>query len=149
MNANKNGLITQEYQTDEIVCLAGSEDYDLYLIHGGKLLIFGNEGSRVTPIAYLGPGEYFGELSFFDHQSRSAHAVAIEPTTLIKIPASELNVHCPHWLKTLAGQLVAQVREATNLLNSKGIRRKNVETIQPLSIDEQRHYYQLLEDYQN
>jgi CRP-like cAMP-binding protein len=147
MNAKRTGLFTLKFKKDEIVCSTENTETDLYLIHEGKLLIFGNEGSRITPFATINAGEYFGELSFFDGQPRSANAVCLEDTTLIKIPVEELDHHCPAWLKTFAIKLVSQVRQTTELMNKKGIRRKNVETIKPLSIDEQRHYFQLLEEY--
>lgn len=147
MNTQSSGQLTQKFKKDEIVCVTNNTETDLYLIHEGKLLIFGNEGSRITPYAYIGAGEYFGELSFFDGLPRSANAVCVEDTTLIKIPVNELEKQCPAWLRVLAVKLVQQVRDASSLMNKKGIRRKNVETIKPLSIEEQTHYYQILEKY--
>jgi len=75
----------KKFSPNEIVCLSGEHSDDLFIIHTGKLMIFVNQGTKITPIAYLGPGEYVGELSFFDKLPRSAHIMTIEDTTLIQI----------------------------------------------------------------
>jgi CRP/FNR family cyclic AMP-dependent transcriptional regulator len=147
MNPRESGPYSIQYKKNDVVCLEHDEEYDLYLIHKGKLLVCGLEGTRVTPIAYLSPGEYFGELSFFDHQARSANAICLEDSTLIKIPVTELEAKCPNWLITLTKSNVKKIRHANHLLAKKGIRRQNVESLKPLSIEEQRHYYQLIDSF--
>ncbi len=148
MTKKVSGPMTIQFKKDQIVCTSNENDYDLYLIHQGKLMIFADEGSRITPIAFLNSGEYFGELSFFDHLPRSANAICLEETTLIKIPVNELEAQCPSWLMTLSKAIVKKLRNATSLMAEKGIRKKNVETIQALSIEDQRHYYQILKEHQ-
>ncbi len=138
-----SGLYTIKLKKDDILCRAGDDNSDLYLIHRGKLMIFVIDGTKVTPIAYLGKDEYVGELSFFDGQKRSAYVVAIEDTDLIEIPVKESHQQFPGWLLKLAKFMTKTTREIDETLRTSGIKRKNVETIAPLSIEEQRHYYQL------
>lgn len=141
------GPLTLNLKKGELVCAAGEEKCDLYIIHSGKLLIFGNDKTKITPFAFLGAGEYLGELSFFDKMPRSAHVICVEDTTLIKIPVEELNQQFPSWLITIAQSITSKLREADDLIRKKGIRKKNVDTIAPLNIDEQREYYSSLQNY--
>lgn len=147
MSEQIDGPLTLNMEKDEIICVAGQHDYDLYIIHTGKLLIFVNDGTKVTPLAYLNAGEYLGELSFFDRMPRSAHVATLEPTTLIQIPVDQLGKQFPEWLVTIAQNITHKLRRTGEVIRQKGIRKKNVETIKPLSIDEQRHYFQLVEKF--
>lgn len=143
-----DGLFTVNLQKDEILCLEGDSDYDLYMIHSGKLLVCVTKGSQVTPISYLGEGEYLGELSFFDRKTRSAHVICVEDASLIRIPIDQIDRQFPQWMVTLAKSLTKKIRIADQILKQKGIRRKNLESLQPLSIEEQTHFFQLIKTYE-
>lgn len=147
MTTEIQGGLTVKYKKNDVVCVAGENIFDLYIVTEGKLIIVVNKGSQITPLAYIGEGEYLGELSFFDHLPRSAHVVCLEDTTLIRVPAIELNHQMPRWLSTLAKNITTRIRKVDDLIAAKGIRKKNVESIAALSIEEQTHYYNLLEDY--
>ena len=95
-------------------------------------------------IAYIGQGEYFGELSFFDHLPRSADVIAVEQCQLLKIPGGHLKSQFPTWLLIMAKQMTQKIRMLDSVISNKGIKRQNVETMKPLSIDEQRKIYDLL-----
>jgi CRP/FNR family transcriptional regulator, cyclic AMP receptor protein len=146
-NREISGPLTRQMSKGDIVCAAGEHDSSLYIIHSGKLLVFVNDGTKVTPLAYLNAGEYLGELSFFDGQPRSAHVICVEDTTLIEIPISELPKQFPSWLITMAKSITRKLRDSSELIRQKGIRKKNVETIKPLSIEQQRDYFQALSHY--
>lgn len=141
-----SGPLTITLQKDELICIAGDQEVDLYRVRSGKLMVFVNDGTKITPLSYLGKDEYLGELSFFDKEPRSAHVVALEKTELIKIPVTELEEQAPRWLITMATHVAKKIRKADELIRKKGIRRQNVESIKPLSIDEQRHFFQLIKD---
>lgn len=147
MDDKIEGPLTLNLAKGELICAAGEESYDLYIIHSGKLLVYVNDGTKVTPLAYLNAGEYLGELSFFDHKPRSAHVVTLEEATLIKIPVDQLKTQFPEWLITIAQSITTKLRRTGDVIRQKGIRKQNVDTIKPLSIDEQRHYFQLVQDY--
>lgn len=147
MSERIDGPLTLNLKAGELVCCAGQQDFDLYIIHSGKLLIYVNDGTKVTPLAYLGEGEYLGELSFFDRMPRSAHVATLEPTTLIQVPVEGLGKQFPEWLITIAQNITSKLRRTGDVIRQKGIRKQNVETIKPLSTDEQRYYYQLVEKF--
>ena len=60
----------------------------MYLILEGELRVRLLAGERETILATLGPGDFFGDLSLFDHGPRSADVVANVDSTLLKMSAS-------------------------------------------------------------
>lgn len=134
---------------DEILFLAEEHDNDLYIIEKGKVMVFVQKGSEIIPVAYLGIGEYIGELSFFDNSPRSASIICIEDTQLKRISTDEMNANFPDWLKTIAVQLTKKIREGDELIRSKGIRKKNLESIKPLDMGEQTRCFKLVDQHKN
>lgn len=132
---------------DEILFLAEEINTDLYIIQKGKVMVFVQKGSQIIPVAYLGQGEYIGELSFFDNEPRSASIICTEETEFIKIQTAEMHDHFPNWLTILGQQLTKKIRQGDELIRSKGIRKQNVESIKPLSIEEQTHSFKQIEIY--
>ena len=122
-----------ELKKNDILCREGDVETDLFIVQSGELLVCIRKGSQVTAIAKLGPGEYIGELSFFDNKPRGAD-----------IPAVEIRQSFPTWISTLGKMLALKLRLHDDVIRSKGIKKSNVETIKPLSMDDQRLYYQLL-----
>lgn len=125
---------------DQVLCKAGDTDTDMYILHQGKLLICVRKGTQVIAVAHIQEGEYIGELSFFDDQPRSADVIAIEDCTLIKIPKSQMLQKFPNWLAKIARFQAKKLRTMDKVIQNKGIKKKNISTIQPLTIEEQRHY---------
>lgn len=146
---NPEGTIHFKMKKDDILFLAEEKENDLYIIKKGRVMVFVQKGSQIIPLAYLGPGEYIGELSFFDEEARSASIICVEDSSFIKIPTKEMHEHCPAWLRTIGQQLTAKLRSGDELIRSKGIRKKNVEGIKPLSIEEQTHCFKLVDQYKN
>ena len=142
-----SGPLTVRVKSGDIICASGEKNFDLFKIHKGKLLVFVVDGTKVTPLAYLNEGEYLGELSFFDKEPRSANVISLEDTTLIQIPVSEIDKQFPPWLYQMALSITKKIRKSSELIRQKGIRKKNVESIQPLSIDEQREIFLALSQY--
>lgn len=132
---------------NQVLCATGEKNYDLYYILSGELLICVNQKRQITPLAYLGENEYLGELSFIDHQSRSAHVIATKPTELIRIPSAEFKTQVPRWLRRIAKNLTYKLRLADEVIQKNGIRRQNVDSMKPLSIEDQRLYYTAIECY--
>lgn len=143
------GAQTIGLKKDEILFLAEEKDNDLYIIQKGKVMVFVQKGSEIIPIAYLSKGEYIGELSYFDDEPRSASIICMENTEFTKISTQEMNDHFPPWLKTIGLQLTRKIREGDELIRSKGIRKKNLESIKPLSIEEQTRCFKLVEQHRS
>ncbi len=97
----------------------------MFVIMSGriKVVMFGESGREVT-LSILRPGDSFGEMSLFDQGPRSAHCLAIEPTTLLVLSRDDLMKH-----------MQAHPRTAINLVSEMARRlRRADETIAQLAL---------------
>ena len=145
MNPEIEGTTKLSLKKDDILFLAEENEKDLFIIERGKVMVFVQKGSQIIPLAYLGEGEFIGELTFFDQDKRSASIICTEDSDFIKISVDQLHEHCPHWMKTIGIQLTRKIRDGDELVRSKGIRKKNVEGIKPLSMEEQSYCFKLVD----
>lgn len=129
----------------EILFTAGSTETDLYYIRTGKVMVFVQNGSQITPVAYLGKDEFIGELSFFDNTKRSASIITTEDSEIIKINSDELYKFIPKWLHQIGQQLSKKIRSNDEIIRSRGLRKTKVESIKPLSIEEQTKIFKIVE----
>jgi CRP-like cAMP-binding protein len=127
-----------------VLCREGEDDNDLYYVQKGKLLICSRSGKMVTPLAHIQAGEYFGEFSFFDKLPRSADVIVLEEAELTQIPSTSLKKQFPTWLHIMAKQMTNKMRLMDSVIKENGIKKKNVESIKPLSIEEQRKIYKII-----
>lgn len=134
-------------QRDQVLCLAGDLDRELYQITSGKLLVCTTNGTKVTPVAYLTEGDYFGEMSFFDSLVRSAHVISLEESILVKIPQAEMKKQFPRWLIKVARSMTKKLRLLDEVINENGIKKRNTDSINALSIEEQTYFLKLINNY--
>lgn len=135
-----------DFKKDQLICQKGEENMDLYFIKKGKVMAFGNQGTKVTPFAIIEENEFLGEFSYLDNEPRSSHLICLEETKLLVLPSKNIHENFPDWLLTLAQSITSKIRHLNDLVEKKGIRKKNVETVKPLTMDEQRHYYSILQE---
>lgn len=86
--------VVKEYAKDEVIFEDGAVGDSFYVIYGGAVRIskvFQHMGEEALTI--LGAGEFFGEMSFFDDEPRSARAVAHEGVKLLEIKNADLKAH--------------------------------------------------------
>lgn len=76
--------ITQAPQWSTLVA-QGERGDAMYLILEGELRARLVAGGRESILATLGPGDFFGEISLFDHGPRSADIIANQDSFLLKI----------------------------------------------------------------
>lgn len=135
---------TLALKKDQVLCREGEIATDLYIVLQGELLVCVRKASQVTAIARIGADEFIGELSFFDGLPRGADIVALTDCQLVKIPVDQITTHFPAWVRTLGQVLSQKLRTLDDVIRQRGIKKGNLESLKPLSIEEQRHYYQLL-----
>ncbi|CAB5154115.1 hypothetical protein D3OALGA1CA_5290 [Olavius algarvensis associated proteobacterium Delta 3] len=75
----------QKFSKGEIVLAKGEDFPSLYLMIEGTVLITRTANNIKIRLAKLGPGEIFGEMSFFSKKPRSSDVVANGDVTLIKM----------------------------------------------------------------
>jgi CRP/FNR family transcriptional regulator, cyclic AMP receptor protein len=88
----------------------------MFLIMSGrvKVVMFGESGREVT-LSLLRAGDSFGEMSLFDQGPRSAHCLAIEPTTLLVLSREDLMKHMqghPRTAINLVSEMARRLRKA-------------------------------------
>jgi hypothetical protein len=72
-----------------VVVKQGERGDTMYLILDGELRARLMVGDKETILSTLGPGEFFGDMSLFDHGPRSADVVANVDSTVLKISAAK------------------------------------------------------------
>lgn len=83
--------MVKRYPEGASILTEGAPGGHLHVIHEGRVRI-----SKVVPgvgeeaLIILGPGEFFGEVEFFDHAPASAHAIAHGECEILTIPHREV-----------------------------------------------------------
>jgi len=110
----------QRVQAGETIFHTGTAGDVMYVIEAGSLKI-----SRITStgkeriIGVLGRGEVIGEMALFDDEPRSADAVSLEDTVLIRIPKQDflgLLEEKPHLAVRFLGVLASRLRRMNEKL---------------------------------
>lgn len=110
----------------EVVVRQGDEGRHLYLVDEGALdvVITTEEGVRL-PVARLGPGSHFGEMSLMTGAPVSADVVASEESLLHAIPAEgfhQLVQSDPDLLEHMAGELAERLKRTNEQLGAEQAR---------------------------
>jgi len=95
----------------------GDCDSTMYLILEGEFRVRVNIGGKETILATLGMGEFFGDISLFDHGPRSADVVANSDGLVLKVTSAafdKLAVEAPElatpFLLAVGKTLAARIR---------------------------------------
>jgi hypothetical protein len=95
----------------------GEHGDSMYFILDGELRVKMDVGGRESILATLSIGEFFGDISLFDHGPRSADVVANADSTVLKLSASALDTiskDAPDlaaaFLKSIGKTLTARIR---------------------------------------
>jgi CRP-like cAMP-binding protein len=128
------------YGPHEIICRQGEPSSDIYLLTQGKLLACALQGTKVIPLGTISPGQFFGELSFFDGRPRASHVVTLKDSVLVKITQADLQALLPKWFRQVGESLTKKIRLLDQVVHEVNLRRFT-EDLRPLSIEEQRTLY--------
>ena len=96
----------------------------MFLVMEGELRARVKVGEKETILATFGPGEFFGEMSLFDHGARSADVIANVDSTVLKLTsasferlAKEAPALATPFLQATARTLSARIRADNQRLN--------------------------------
>ncbi len=105
----------------EQVIAEGAEGHSFFVVARGKVSV--RAKAAPMPIATLGEGEYFGEMSLMTGDPRNATVVALEDTALLELERDDFAKHIakhPDFAQPLA-ELLAQRKAELDRLSSQPV----------------------------
>ena len=91
LNLIGSKAVKAEYDENQEIFHEQSTESDIYILMEGRVQIIGALGKTDSATIHtILPGKLFGEFAFIDGEPRSASAVAIQKTSVFKIPRAEL-----------------------------------------------------------
>lgn len=108
---------SKRFKTKGVIMREG-EDADLlfYVLEGSITILMDNEDGNELILAYLGPGEFFGELGLFGGSGRSAWVRARTDCVVAILSYDKFMDLCkemPNLLMQLTGQIARRLRETS------------------------------------
>jgi CRP/FNR family transcriptional regulator, cyclic AMP receptor protein len=83
--------VPRSFEPGHVVFREGDQGDTAYVIRSGKVRVTRQHSSgRTITLVELRPGQIFGELAMFDHETRSATVEAIERTSALALLARDL-----------------------------------------------------------
>lgn len=115
---------TREYPAGAMIIQKHEAALDMFLVLSGRIKIFSYSSARKRKtFAYLGPGDFFGELAVIVGRMRSASAQAVETSRVLIVPKAELKRLllsdadlCFGVLKSVSARLMRATEEIESLL---------------------------------
>ena len=111
---------SETFAAGEAIVRMGEIGSTMYVIRTGRVQVVRERSSgEAVVLASLGPGEFFGELSIFDSEARSATVLAIEDTETVvlgRIAIVRLITRSPEMALSLLKALGARLRRADDRL---------------------------------
>ncbi len=86
--------IVKDYKKDAVIFEEGAKGDRFYIVYTGAVRIskiYQHMGEEALTI--IGPGDFLGEMSFFNEEQRSARAVAQEDAQLLELRNADLRSH--------------------------------------------------------
>mgnify|MGYP001565133088 CR=1 FL=1 len=97
----------------------GAAPTAIFIITKGSVSVRKKTESGFVEIAVIEPGEFLGEVSFFDREPRSASAVALTDVELAEISFAYLDKlfgATPKYLKVLIRGMALRLRKSNELI---------------------------------
>lgn len=111
---------SESFQPGESIVRTGEPGTSLYVIRSGRVNVVREQPSGGSVVlAMFGPGEFFGELSIFDGERRSATVIAVEPTETVALGRFDMVrvvTHNPQVGLSLLKSLSARLRATDDRL---------------------------------
>jgi CRP-like cAMP-binding protein len=115
---------TVSIKKDSYLFLQGDEADCMYIVKTGKIGLYIADYLVEKMVSQVGPGELIGEMSLFDHLSRSASAKALTDVELVVLPFEKLREDLnamPEWVQVSMKTMALKIRQANNIvLNTTG-----------------------------
>jgi CRP-like cAMP-binding protein len=137
------------YQTGDYILTEGSVCEDLIIVLNGQVEVFRFGKDKVKiPLGIVRSGEYLGEMALISDRPHSANAVALCPTTCLKISTALLEQELskmPSWFVGLARGLVDKLTKTNEVLRRNNIVDPSLSTAVQAILERQSHGHPLAE----
>ena len=138
--SGSSDLQRRSYRAGETIFRQGDAGKAMYIIESGdvQIRLFGDMAQAI-PLRNLQPGEFFGELSMFDQQPRSASAVALTDVVLQELPYTSFSVFLakqPRVALAIFRIMSQRLRETNAMLSGQAARHVDEEFDQSRSWSE-------------
>lgn len=104
----------RKFKKGDLLIKEGESSDTLYWLQSGSLRLFKKKGKGFVELGVIHSGELVGEMSFMDHEPRSASVEAIQDCEVVEIPRGkfdEVVEGLPKWLNSLVHTLVKRLRQ--------------------------------------
>lgn len=109
----------ENLKAGDVIFEEGTHGVAVYTITSGRVEISKIVQGKKMVVGILGPGEMFGEMSFIDHEPRSATAAVLEDTVLELLDKDSLDSEFNQITSDFRGMissLVKRLRKTTQML---------------------------------
>jgi CRP/FNR family cyclic AMP-dependent transcriptional regulator len=110
-------LEERRFGTGQVICAEGDPGDSMFFILEGPVNVekrTSATNASTKTLTTLTPGDYFGEMSLFDQQPRSASAVAGGETRLALLPKAAFDLLMEHHSATALSVLFAMIRTSSD-----------------------------------
>jgi CRP/FNR family cyclic AMP-dependent transcriptional regulator len=142
-------IVRLKYKKGELIIKQGDYGISIYKIIRGKVRIFSESGDREVPLATLGRGEIFGEMTFLNRgaEARTASVKAAQDSELEIWHPGRLSseyAQMPHAIQYIVTQILERLIRMNKLV-AQITAKKQEEAKRPAKLEEsgasQRRYY--------
>ena len=81
---------TRRFVKDEMICEEDSSGDEMYMIRSGRAKVYKTIDSEEFHLAFLGAGDFFGEMCLLLKGTRTASVKAVEDSELIVLKLEDL-----------------------------------------------------------
>jgi CRP-like cAMP-binding protein len=123
----ETSALGKTYQDGEVIIRQGDIGDCMFVIQDGRVSVVKELDSGEVELAVRGPGEFFGEMALFEHETRMATVRAIEKARVLSIDKKSflsrvhedpsLAFHLVQALSARVRQLSEEVQRLERLLN--------------------------------
>ena len=84
------GALGTVFQDGEFIIRQGDQGNCMYVVQRGKVEVIQHSDNGEQHLAYLEPGDFFGEMAVFEKEARSASVKAIGESLVLKVDKKTL-----------------------------------------------------------
>lgn len=140
MNLSNGTFDSKFFEKGSLIYKSDSNADNIYFIESGEVVLFGQVDKRIIPLGRLFDKDVFGESQvLFDASEYSHNACAVDDTSVVIIPKSDLYKylsHKPSWVADLLKNIGDKVCHTMDFISSHKIMDDKLIQDQSLTDDE-------------